>query len=57
MATAAVSAPVGAPSVGEKIENVTISQEAKPQKHNVRTVMNYYKEKEDGSPPDFRYVK
>jgi len=47
MAAADVANPV-APALSEKIEPF---QDKAKGKHNVRTVLNYYLEPEDGSPP------
>jgi hypothetical protein len=61
MATAAVQVPSAAGGVGQFKETFQpqVSQEASAKpipKHDVKTVLNYHKDNEDGSPPRPTYV-
>lgn len=57
MATAAVQRPVDAqPATFHEPYAVTKDSEQKPEKHDVHTVLNFFKANEDGSPPAPTYV-
>jgi hypothetical protein len=55
MATADVIRPSGFAPQEAIVSSAVLEQ--KPAKHNVRTVLNYYKDPEDGTPPAPFYVE
>lgn len=57
MATAAVQRPVdNQPTTFHEPYAVTSNNEQKPEKHDVNTILNFFKPNEDGSPPQPTYV-
>jgi hypothetical protein len=55
MATADVVRPAVLPPQDAVVQSAAPSR--KPAQHNVHTVLNYYKDPEDGSPPAPFYVE